>query len=159
MPQARLTGKSTQQALEAIAWVLKNPNKLFNIKDHHNTPQANRELCNIIKNYIDRLGLKRIEINPYTYQLRYDQPNQTYIELYEAGKVIQFHDVCTDQWFDCDPIQQHFPPTMRFRVKPQLKRWVYRRLDGTYGITEQKFITKGDAQLSQPLTEIIGEFK
>ena len=153
-----MTGKTTQQALEAIALALKNPNQLFNIKDHHNTQATNRELCNIIKCMIDVLGLKYITINPYTSQMEYHQPNQTYIQLYESGKELQYYDISTDCWVDCDPLQQAFPPSLRFRVRPQLKRWVFRRLDSTCGVTEPMYMTKSEAQLALPGVEIIGEF-
>lgn len=158
MPQARQTGKTTKQALDAIAWVLKNPNQLYNIKDHHNTQAATRELCNLIKSTVDVLGLKYIELNPYTHQMKYVQPNQTYIELYESGKELQYYEFDSDSWVDCDPLSQGFPNGMRFRVKPELKRWVFQRLNGTCGVTEAKFLTKSDAQLALPGVEIIGEF-
>lgn len=159
MPQARRTGKSTTQALTAIVNALNNPNKHITVYDHYNTQLAHRELCNLIKNYVDVLQLKHIVINPYTHQIQYQQPHQTFIKLYEQGKALEVYNESTDTWQDCDPIAQCFPQHLRFRIKLEPKYWVYRRLDYTYGITQHKHTSLDEAQQHNPLVEIMGEFK
>lgn len=159
MPQARSTGKTTRLAITAIANALNYPNQVITVKDHYNTQIAHKELCNLIKNYVDMLQLKHFVINPYTHEIKYQQPNQTYIELYEQGKALEVYNESSGEWEDCDPIAQSFPQHLRFRIKPESKRWVYRRLDNTYGITECKYYTEEEAQASNHLVEIIGEYK
>lgn len=159
MPQARHTGKSTTLALTYISQALNNPNQHTTVRDHYNTAAAHRELCNLIKNYVDVLGLKYIVINPYTHQIIYNQPNQTFIELYEQGKELEVYNESVDTWQDCDPIAQVFPQHLRFRIKPESKYWVFRRLDCTYGVTACKFASLDEAQTHNPLVEIIGEYK
>lgn len=159
MPQARRTGKSTRLAITAIADALNNPNNTITVKDHHNTQLAHKELCNTIKCILDVLGLKHFVVNPYVHEIKYQQPNQTFIELYEQGKALEVYNESTDEWTDCDPTAQGFPQHLRFRIKPEAKRWVFRRLDNTYGITECKYYTEDEAQSCNHLVEIIGEYK
>lgn len=157
--QARSTGKTTRLAITAIANALNYPNKVITVKDHYNTQIAHKELCNTIKCMVDVLGLKHFVINPYAHEIKYQQPNQTYIELYEQGKALEVYNESTDTWEDCDPVTQVFPQHLRFRIKPESKYWVFRRLDCTYGITARKFATLNEAQTHNPLVEIIGEFE
>lgn len=159
MPQARQTGKTTKLAITAIANALNNPNQVITVKDHYNTQLAHKELCNLIKNYVDVLQLKHFVVNPYSHEIKYQQPNQTYIELYEQGKALEVYNESSGEWEDCDPIAQGFPQHLRFRIKPEAKRWVFRRLDNTYGITECKYYTEDEAQACNHLVEIIGEYK
>lgn len=159
MPQARRTGKSTTLAIHYISQALNNPNQHINVQDHYNTQLAHKELCNTIKCMLDMLGLKNFVINPYTHQIVYQQPHQTFIELYEQGKDLEVYNESTDTWQDCDPIAQCFPQHLRFRIKPESKYWVFRRLDSTYGVTARKFATLSEAQTHNPLVEIIGEYR
>lgn len=119
MPQARCTGKTTKLALHYIALAMNNPNCHTTVRDHYNSMAAHKNLINLIKNYVDILGLKNFEINPYTHQILYKQTNQTFIELYEQGRALEVYNESAGEWQDCDPTTQGFPQHLRFRIKPE----------------------------------------
>lgn len=59
----RRTGRTTAIALETIATCLRNPNKSFKIKDHHDHRIAHRSLAEVIMFMVEALKLERFEFN------------------------------------------------------------------------------------------------
>lgn len=58
----RRQGKSTAQALIAIATAIQNPYTKVNIRDHYGTINANEHQLRMIEGMIDKLGLEHIKL-------------------------------------------------------------------------------------------------
>ena len=58
--RVRRTGKSTAQALRALAWIIQNPGRVLHIKDHYSSRSSNDHLLNMMLDMSRLLGLKHI---------------------------------------------------------------------------------------------------
>ena len=59
----RCTGRTTAQALEALAWAIEHPGQFLRVVDHHGTPNASRELHYMAYEMSRKLGLKHLHFH------------------------------------------------------------------------------------------------
>ena len=60
---SRCTGKSTAQALRALAWVIEHPTRELRLQDHYSAGRATDNLLHIAHRMVETLELKHIHFN------------------------------------------------------------------------------------------------
>lgn len=113
MPTARATGRTTKTAIWYINSAIQNPGKTFTITDHTGIPEVSKSLARQIRVMLEQLNLTGFDVSYTT--IKYNQPHQEFIKMYEAGKRLEVYRY--NRWEDCNPVEQTFNPTQKFRVK------------------------------------------
>jgi hypothetical protein len=72
-PEERATGRSTAQALRAIAAAINQPYTAIDLKDHSGTPGGNRYLLEQAKKMVAQLELKHFVFNTARTTIQFGQ--------------------------------------------------------------------------------------